>query len=75
MIMNDILGGGMSSRLFQSIREEKGLAYTVSSFIDSYLECGVQIIYAVIEPDKVGAYLTGRTQRNRAPEKKRHRQR
>ena len=57
MIMNDILGGGMSSRLFQSIREEKGLAYTVSSFIDSYLECGVQIIYAVIEPEKVGDYL------------------
>jgi predicted Zn-dependent peptidase len=57
MIMNEILGSGMSSRLFQSIREEKGLAYTVSSFIDSYLECGVQIIYAVIEPDKTAAYL------------------
>jgi predicted Zn-dependent peptidase len=57
MIMNDILGSGMSSRLFQSIREEKGLAYTVSSFIDSYLECGIQIIYAVIEPDKIAAYL------------------
>jgi predicted Zn-dependent peptidase len=57
MIMNDILGAGMSSRLFQSIREEKGLAYTVSSFIDSYQECGVQLIYAVIEPDKIGAYL------------------
>ena len=57
MIMNDILGSGMSSRLFQSIREEKGLAYTVSSFIDSYLECGIQIIYAVIEPDKIDAYL------------------
>jgi predicted Zn-dependent peptidase len=57
MIMNDILGSGMSSRLFQSIREEKGLAYTVSSFIDSYLECGMQIIYAVIEPDKIAAYL------------------
>ena len=57
MIMNDILGGGMSSRLFQGIREEKGLAYTISSFIDSYLECGVQIIYAVIEPEKVGDYL------------------
>lgn len=57
MIMNDILGAGMSSRLFQSIREEKGLAYTISSFIDSYLECGVQLIYAVIEPDKTGAYL------------------
>lgn len=57
MIMNDILGAGMSSRLFQSIREEKGLAYTVSSFIDSYQECGVQLIYAVIEPGKIGAYL------------------
>ncbi|MFH2108472.1 MAG: pitrilysin family protein [Chrysiogenia bacterium] len=57
MIMNDILGGGMSSRLFQSIREEKGLAYTISSFIDSYQECGVQLIYAVIEPDKVSPYL------------------
>ena len=57
MIMNDILGSGMSSRLFQSVREEKGLAYTVSSFIDSYLECGIQIIYAVTEPDKIDAYL------------------
>jgi predicted Zn-dependent peptidase len=57
MIMNDILGAGMSSRLFQNIREEKGLAYTVSSFIDSYLECGIQLIYAVIEPDRIDAYL------------------
>ena len=57
MIMNDILGSGMSSRLFQSIREEKGLAYTVSSFIDSYLECGIQIIYAITEPDKIDSYL------------------
>ncbi|MCX6558797.1 MAG: pitrilysin family protein [Candidatus Aminicenantes bacterium] len=57
MVMNDILGAGMSSRLFQSIREEKGLAYTVSSFIDSYLECGIQIIYAVIEPENLAAYL------------------
>jgi len=57
MIMNDILGSGMSSRLFQSIREEKGLAYTLSSFVDSYLECGLQIIYAIIEPDKIDDYL------------------
>jgi predicted Zn-dependent peptidase len=57
MVMNDILGAGMSSRLFQSIREEKGLAYTVSSFIDSYLECGIQVIYAVIEPDNLAPYL------------------
>jgi predicted Zn-dependent peptidase len=57
MIMNNILGSGMSSRLFQSIREERGLAYSVSSFIDSYLECGIQIIYAIIEPDKIDSYL------------------
>jgi predicted Zn-dependent peptidase len=57
MIMNDILGSGMSSRLFQSIREDKGLAYTISSSVDSFLECGVQIIYAVIEPEKAKAYL------------------
>ncbi|HSQ35212.1 MAG TPA: insulinase family protein, partial [Candidatus Binatia bacterium] len=57
MLMNDILGSGMSSRLFQSIREDKGLAYTVSSFVDSYLDCGIQVIYAVIEPGKTTAYL------------------
>jgi predicted Zn-dependent peptidase len=57
MLMNDILGAGMSSRLFQSIREEKGLAYTISSSVDSFLDCGVQIIYAVIEPGKAKAYL------------------
>lgn len=57
MIMNDILGSGMSSRLFQGIREEKGLAYTVNSFVDTYLECGIHLIYAVIEPGKFGEYL------------------
>jgi predicted Zn-dependent peptidase len=57
MLMNDILGSGMSSRLFQSIREEKGLAYNVSSAVDSFLECGVQIIYAVIEPGKARDYF------------------
>jgi len=33
------------------------LAYTISSFIDSYLECGIQIIYAITEPDKIDSYL------------------
>ena len=56
MIMNDILGAGMSSRLYQSIREEKGLAYTVSSFTDTYLECGLLLIYAIVEPGNVGRY-------------------
>lgn len=57
MIFNDILGAGMSSRLFQKIREEKGLAYTVSSFTDVYLDCGIQLIYSVVEPDKVSECL------------------
>ncbi|MEN8222106.1 MAG: pitrilysin family protein [Acidobacteriota bacterium] len=57
MIMNDILGSGMSSRLFQKIREEKGLAYTIASFIDSYMDFGVHIIYAVTDPGKKEDYL------------------
>ncbi len=56
-IMNDILGGGMSSRLFQEIREEKGLAYTVSSFSDSYLDCGLHLIYSIIDKEKIDEYL------------------
>ncbi len=57
MILNDILGNGMSSRLFQKIREEKGLAYTVNSFTDSYLDCGLQMIYSIVEPDNVNECL------------------
>ena len=69
MIMNDILGSGMSSRLFQSIREEKGLAYNISSSVDSFLECGVQIIYAVIEPGKAKAYFQALAQEIQALKK------
>jgi len=57
MILNDILGSGMSSRLFQTVREEKGLAYTVSSYIDSYRDFGIQMIYAATDPDKKDEYL------------------
>ncbi len=56
-VMNNILGAGMSSRLFQEIREEKGLAYTISSFSDYFLEDGIHIVYAIVEPDKTGEYL------------------
>lgn len=56
-ILNDILGGGMSSRLFQSIREDKGLAYTVNAFTDNYLDCGLQLIYSIIEKEKSAEYL------------------
>jgi predicted Zn-dependent peptidase len=45
-IVNDVLGGSMSSRLFQSIREDRGLAYTVYSAGSSYIRTGMYYIYA-----------------------------
>lgn len=46
MILNSALGGGMSSRLFQEIREKRGLAYSVFSYHTSYLDSGMLAIYA-----------------------------
>lgn len=43
--LNTVLGGGMSSRLFQEIREKRGLAYSVYSFLSSYLDSGLLGIY------------------------------
>jgi predicted Zn-dependent peptidase len=45
-ILNTILGGGMSSRLFQEIREKRGKAYSVYSFLSSYRDVGYLGIYA-----------------------------
>jgi predicted Zn-dependent peptidase len=42
----NILGGGMSSRLFQEIREKRGLAYHVSSSASTYADCGTLVIYS-----------------------------
>jgi predicted Zn-dependent peptidase len=52
-IMNTILGGSMSSRLFQEIREERGLAYAVQSFIVPYRDTGILAIYAATAPTDV----------------------
>jgi predicted Zn-dependent peptidase len=46
VLFNNILGGSMSSRLFQSIREKKGLAYAVYSSCNAFVDDGVFIIYA-----------------------------
>ena len=46
LILNTILGGGMSSRLFQNIREKQGLAYTVYSELMMYRDAGCMLIYA-----------------------------
>ena len=45
-VMNNILGGGMSSRLFQNIRERQGLAYSIFSEINSYRDTGALSVYA-----------------------------
>lgn len=44
-VLNTLLGGGMSSRLFQEIREKRGLAYSVYSFQASYLDAGMLGVY------------------------------
>ncbi len=49
-ILNAILGGGMSSRLFQNIREKQGLAYTVLSELTMYRDAGCMLIYAGTSP-------------------------
>ncbi|WP_406287091.1 M16 family metallopeptidase [Embleya sp. NBC_00896] len=51
-VLNTALGGGMSSRLFQEIREKRGLAYSVYSFHSGYADLGVFGIYAGCQPKK-----------------------
>ncbi len=49
-VLNNILGGGISSRLFQSIREERGLAYSIYSYLSNYSDSGLFTIYAGTRP-------------------------
>ncbi len=51
-VLNALLGGTMSSRLFQKIREERGLAYSVYSAVNAFRDAGVLMIYAGTSPDK-----------------------
>lgn len=53
MLVNNIVGGGMSSRLFQEIREKQGLAYNVYSYPSSYINNGVTTIYIGTNPASV----------------------
>ncbi len=52
-ILDNILGGGMSSRLFQEIREKRGLVYSVYSYHSLFSETGLIAIYAGTRPSKV----------------------
>ncbi len=52
-VLNAVLGGGMSSRLFQEVREKRGLAYSVYSFAANYADSGYFGLYAGCAPAKV----------------------
>ena len=56
-VLNTILGGNMSSRLFQEIREKRGLAYNVYSFLSSFLDAGAMGIYLGTEAGNVNRAL------------------
>ncbi|MED5405966.1 MAG: pitrilysin family protein, partial [Chloroflexota bacterium] len=51
-LMNTILGDGMSSRLFQNLREERGLAYDVHSSTSNFRDTGSLVVYCGVEPSK-----------------------
>jgi predicted Zn-dependent peptidase len=50
LLINALLGDGMSSRLFQSIREEQSLAYDIGSYFNSYYETGNLVVSAGVDP-------------------------
>jgi len=50
-VLNTLLGGAMSSRLFQDIREERGLAYNVFSSVNSFKDTGYLMVYAATAPE------------------------
>jgi predicted Zn-dependent peptidase len=52
-LLNTVLGGGMSSRLFMEIREHKGLAYDIHSYTEHFLNSGSFAIYAGVDPEKI----------------------
>jgi predicted Zn-dependent peptidase len=56
-LLNTILGEGASSRLFQRVREQTGLAYDVHSFPTDHVDCGTLQIYAGVDPDDIGDAL------------------
>ncbi len=53
-VLNNVLGGGMSSRLFQEIREKRGLAYSIFSYLPSYIDTGLVVVYAGTGKKTVG---------------------
>ncbi len=57
VLLNVVLGGNMSSRLFQQIREERGLAYSVYSYLDTFADCGQLAVYLGVDAATLGESL------------------
>lgn len=52
-LLNTMLGGSMSSRLFQTLREERGMAYSVYSYLSAQSDSGALVVYAATAPEEV----------------------
>jgi predicted Zn-dependent peptidase len=61
-LLNVILGEGMSSRLFAEIRDKMGLAYSIHSYIDHFLDTGAMTVYAGVDPGKLAVTLKAVTE-------------
>jgi predicted Zn-dependent peptidase len=57
LVLNTVLGGSMSSRLFQNVREKRGLAYSVGSGVSSFRDTGVLSVYAGCANEKIGEVI------------------
>lgn len=57
-VLNSILGSGMSSRLFQEVRERRGIAYSIYTFFDSYRDSGAFGVYLATSPKKLDTAKT-----------------
>ena len=57
-VLNSVFGGGMSSRLFQEVREKRGLAYSVYSYAPSYSDAGIFMMYAGCTPGREASVTT-----------------
>ncbi|WP_404819478.1 M16 family metallopeptidase [Streptomyces marincola] len=56
-VLSAALGGGMSSRLFQEVREKRGLAYSIYTHTSGYADCGIFGVYAGCRPDRLNDVL------------------
>jgi predicted Zn-dependent peptidase len=56
-VVDQVLGGGMSSRLFQDVREKRGLAYSVFSYRSAFEETGALAVYCATAPERVDETL------------------